>query len=325
MWSTVGLAVSWYCLAVSNQLLAAQLDLDYFLIPWCVLASSLLVYGLSWLHPLLPRGWKLAPSSPVPRVKNRTVAQFAEEGATNDSDAGMTLSDAGETADNGAAESVPLLSSSSPTSEPVTCGSVSSTQQGSDAQWRASSLSSLCSLSGFQFDANSADNVLLGAAAVCNVFYHASSLFVGLWIGDSSIVLIWRSLEPLLLHVIHSKQLTLPDALQGGMLLYLLARWDTPTESNITTWLMQRGLIVLGSSALCCCNHLLHSRCQSGELVGRSFFPRVAGYSLLLSVALWGVFLPVVPLQSLVPRRWVRLPAAESCPPRCISSWAGCC
>ena len=303
-WSTVGLAVTWYGLAVSNQLLAAQLDLNYFLIPWCVLASSLFLYGLSWLHPLLPRSWKLTPSSPIPRVKHRTVQQqqYGDDTTSpNTTETGTALSDTCELDDSRTAETVSLLASSSSSSS-ASADTVSCTGSSQHEAWSITPLN-LSSLNGLsplkQLDSTTADNVILAVAAVCNVFYHASSLYAGLWIGDSSIVLIWRSLEPLLLHIIHSRQLTVADTLQGGMLLYLLARWDRPSESDISEWMMQRGLVVLGSVALCCCNQLLHSRCQSGD-IGRSFFQRVAGYSLLLSVALWAVFLPIVPVQSLV-------------------------
>ena len=289
LWPTVGLAGGWYGLAVCNQLLAANLDLDYFLIPWSVLASSLLVYGLSWLHPLLPRAWKFTPASPVPRQRTRTVQQHCDEpsgssggNSSNDTETGAAGGDSGQLE----GETVALLSAYV---EPVSCG------PNQAEQWSGLGPASLGAL----LDGGTMDQVELWAAAMLHVFYHCSSLFVGLWIGDSSIVLIWRSLEPLLLHIIHHRQLTAPDALQGAMLLYLLARWDRPTDSELSTWLLQRGLVVLGSAALCCCNHILHSRTQSGE-VGRSFFQRVAGYSLLLSLLLWLVSLPVVPVESLL-------------------------
>ena len=317
-WSLLVLALCWYGLAVCTQLLAAQLDLDYFLIPWCVLASSTLVYGLAWLHPLLPRGWKASPASPVPRLKNRTVAgqqqqqQQAQcssdsvEGGASESQAQSeaALSDSAEVEDSGVAETVALLSShsasASSTAADVACPTAAAcSPQPQDAQWLLSHVAGLSALLGLASDAGSADNALLAVAAVCNVFYHTSSLYAGLWIGDSSLVLIWRSLEPLLLHVIHSRRVALSDALQGAMLLFLLLRWDKPAQSDLSTWLMQRSLIVAGSVALCCCNQLLHTRCQSGD-VGRSFFSRVAGYSLLLSMALWAVFLPIVPVQSLL-------------------------
>ena len=306
-WSTAVLAVTWYCLAVSSQLLLAHADLDYHLIPWCVLASSLLVYGLWWLHPLLPRGWKLTPPSPVPRVKSRSVQlQYGDEAASNDTETGAASTGTGEADSGKAAEAAPLLpASSSACTDSISCSVPSQL----DA-WAASSpspLSSLLSLSGMQLDAKTADSVVVAAAAVCNVFYHASSLYVGLWIGDSSVVLTWRSMEPLLLHVIHSRQLTLTDGLQGGMLLYLLARWDKPADGDVSSWLVQRGLVLAGSAALCCCNHLLYTRCQSGE-VGRSFFLRVAGFSLLLSLVLWAVCLPTLPVGSIVHATGVAFP-----------------
>ena len=331
MWSvsTVCLAVLWYGLAVVNQLLAAQLQLDYFLIPSSVLSSAALVYGLSWLHALLPRGW--TPATPIPRVKTRQV-QFhaADDTDADDTETGSTAAadthNIARTPSEGRhAEIVSLLLASANSVTPTStttptadhCTSTTSTSHSSE-QWTgagASSGSLSLSLSlGTELGGLSTDTLALLAASVCHVFYHCSLLLAGLWIGDSSVVLIWRAWEPLLLHTVHSRQLSTPDALQGAMLLFLLLRWDRPTAegSDVSTWLMQRGLIVLGSAALCCCNHILHSRWQSGE-VGRNFFLRLSTYTLLLSLTLWLLALPVVPFGSLLRLVGLSFPVLSLC------------
>ena len=333
MWSlsTVALAVLWYGLAVGNQLLVAHLQLDYYTVPWCVAASALLVYGLTWLHELLPRGW--TPASPAPRMKARTMQYRSQDedrfglDDTESGGGGGAVGPLGGCADietdqieGRRAETVSLLLASAENTctveldlTPTSALAASSTAPSSSPATGSNAATSTSLSVGSELAGLREETVALLAAAVCHLFYHCTLLLAGLWIGDLSIVLIWRAWEPLLLHIIHTKQLTTPDAVQGAMLLYLLVRWDKPSDSDDPAkWLMQRGLVVLGSAALCCCNHIVHGRWQSSE-VGRTLFRRLSTYVLLLSLPLWLASALVAPFGSLLRLVGLSFPLLSLC------------
>ena len=288
--------VAWNVLAVSNAFLAVRVD--EALIPSFLFLSSLLLFSLSYLHSFLPRPLNFLLSSPLALSRTLSNGGRVYDDGTGESSPGVRKEcddGPGEVGESSKGE-VGFAAAS------LDCSEVSRLSE-MDCLLPPSPLLSLTRSVSFQFPPsvnvlsatkwfsewipiNDSESQTLALATALHVFYQGSSLYGGFRIGDSAVVVLWRSLEPLMVTMIHAKQVGGLEVLHAVMLLYLLVRWDTPTPVHLYDWLQQRGLIILGSAAWTYRNHLLQQHWRSGK-ASRHFFFRMATYCLTLTTVLW--------------------------------------